>query len=1367
MDERTRLLKLCLKGMQEKGLSDDVYKERLKKEIKAIDEQAEHEYFLSLYEKFSSEGLLFPENQHNNLVDYLLGLTNEFDINQESAFIQGESPDIDIDYIKEVRDYLKRDWAPQEFGRDCVCAIGTYGTSGIKMSILDMARVHGKDVHEIQSITSKLEDKDDEGKLLEWDKIFEIATFQVAGKSDPKDPNDKAKAIRDEMEKNIPIDWEKKYAEIKEWKLAKDGNLGSESVYINFANYCQENPEVAAAAKLGIARNRQTGVHAGGLIISNQPLDGFVPLEVRSVKKDNPYGDICSAWTEGLNAQDLQPVGLIKFDLLVINNLLQIAVACHLIKKRHNLDSICAVEGGWDWSDLSYLDDPKAIEMANRGDLKCIFQFDGDGMRKLVKRGGVTSFDDLPAYSSLYRPGPLNMGMDVKYCKRKKWSIDPEDPNGEPYSLHPVLESILGNTYGVMCIHKNTYVSMADGRELAIKYVKSGDLVHSVSSNREVQIKECHGCGPTKFEDGYLLTLSNGYCVTLTKDHKVLTFDGMKEVQDLDIESDVIACPEYLKCDSSEESIAEWLGDNKSVAYLLGQLVGDGCMTGSGTSISVGSKYFCDVLCEWFSKNIPSIKVNPYFHCRSWYLGISHSDLLNDENYGNRKTKFSKLLEDLNMNVISHHKRVPEIIMKSSSEVRLSFLAGLFDSDGHSPSQDDNTCHITSVSDDLLNDVRKLLSMEGILCSIKTSRLFIWNQILFSDVLSPYLVCKDLSFGSLNGETVGEIPRIVLRNLWKDSGLSQRAFSEKYNISRSTLRNKIQFCNTSTYKKVKDDLGDLRYYSIESIEVIPNQQFYAMSVADNHNLIANGIVVKNCYQEQVMEILRAVGKIPDMHTEKVRKAISKKKIDQFSKYKDQFIVNGQEVLGVNKEFVTDLWDQIESFAEYGFNKSHATAYSYISSRLLWLKAHYPLEFYTAILQCESDQERFQICKLDAKNHEVDVCPVNINKSKNNFWIEDEKIYFGFQNIKGIGEAVAKKIVENQPYSNFDDFLNRYGTDSNTLKPLISLGVFDELEPNHSREFLRRYHEFMKDAIAKRRQRKQRFESSMAKKKVELEEMLLTQVSKDDPEFEAMNQFTDEAQAIWEKRFSEIVLQVPYTYKGEKRTREVTFFKQLFNLSEKKKKSERGFHEKERLDDENPRTLENFMAPVKLDDEEIEILRNEMIVDGHRTYPMAESMFYGFQWNHILETSPDFNPDRTIDAFLEMVELQRDISAAPIQIVVKNVIARKSKKGTKFWSVEIEDANGVVKKINIWQDDYIRFEEELSKGNMLQLKVSPPSGGFNTFTLKSLGPKWKRKKIDKDQDDRVVPMLEAEKVVKNETDLSSFNFDQTDIEDLLN
>lgn len=325
-------------------------------------------------------------NKNNLFVAKLLRVTDAFNIDQPAKYGYGDLPDIDCDYLPLIRDYVKNEWAPKAFGEQNVCNIGNYSTFGIKNALIDMARVHGYDRNEILGLTTKLGIKDDDGKPLTWEKALELNE--------------------------------------------------------DLARYCKEHPDVARSAKNIINRNRGKGKHAGGLIISSSRIDNLVPLVT------DPDGNPVSAWVEGLHDQDLQPVGLVKFDCLSIINLMQIAICCDIVKKRHNLTSICSLPDlDEDWSDTSFLNDPKAIEMANRGELKCIFQFDSETVRKMAQRGGVDTFDDLVAYTSLNRPSAMQMGMHDRYINRKK--------RLEDYSIHPVLQPILGKTYGVMVFQES------------------------------------------------------------------------------------------------------------------------------------------------------------------------------------------------------------------------------------------------------------------------------------------------------------------------------------------------------------------------------------------------------------------------------------------------------------------------------------------------------------------------------------------------------------------------------------------------------------------------------------------------------------------------------------------------------------------------------------------------------------------------------------------------------------------------------------------------------------------------------------------------------------------------------------------------
>ena len=112
---RDRLLNICVQSLKSKGLDlDPRYKQRLKEEIQEIDGQNEHAYFVDLHRRH----VKYPENQNNLLVPYLLDIVDDFDVESEPKTIQGEFPDIDVDFLKPVRDYLKSEWAAKEFGKD-------------------------------------------------------------------------------------------------------------------------------------------------------------------------------------------------------------------------------------------------------------------------------------------------------------------------------------------------------------------------------------------------------------------------------------------------------------------------------------------------------------------------------------------------------------------------------------------------------------------------------------------------------------------------------------------------------------------------------------------------------------------------------------------------------------------------------------------------------------------------------------------------------------------------------------------------------------------------------------------------------------------------------------------------------------------------------------------------------------------------------------------------------------------------------------------------------------------------------------------------------------------------------------------------
>ena len=851
-DSREKLIRLCIGGLKSRGCGDPSFKERLKAEIKEIDNQAEHDYFLDLFEKKAK----FSKNENNLLVPYLLGLTEDIEISSDPAHIQGEFPDIDVDYLPSVQKYIRKDWCPKQFGRDKVVNIGNYGTFGIKSALLDMARVHSADYTEIQTITKNLQDKDEEGKLLTWENALETAP--------------------------------------------------------ELSDYCNRNPEIADSARRLTGRNRGRGKHAGGTVISSIKIDDLVPIMI------DTDGNPVSGWTEGLHDQDLQPVGLIKFDVLSVRDLLRIAYCCHLIKQRHpEVEGISAVPGHSDWTDTSYLNDPKSIELANRAETRGIFQFDGEGMRKLIKSGGVTRFEDLVAYSALFRPGPLNRKMHERYVERKKGREEWED------SVPGCVRDVLAKTYGVMV-----------------------------------------------------------------------------------------------------------------------------------------------------------------------------------------------------------------------------------------------------------------------------------------------------------------------------------------------------------------------------------------------------------YQEQIMKILNIVGDIPLIHCEKIRKAISKKKEKDFIKYKQMFLENGSKKTGWPIDSEDDrnlnyLWSLIASFSNYGFNRSHSVAYTFTSARLLYLKAHYPLEFFCSTLGLEGDEDNVKIFKREAERNGIKINRCDLNKSKFNYEIIGDEIHVGFSNIKGVGKEVAERIVSLQPYSGLPDFLDRFGTDKRIVEPLICLGAFKDAPPNELLEFYEDYKKWSKGNIDK--------EKRQNKRREELAQSIKSMFKAGTKAMYTAHDFLMKAFEDGDASSMEHVISEEFSPED------------IFVLIKKYAKSALDFEHKLRFSRENSISFDNWTA------------KGRHPAEKWPNIFELERKYYGFSWEHPIQKSHDYTGGHSFNIFKEDDQI---VNAGVEVMIIKKPQEKVSKKDHKYYYVLVEDEDWNVEVVTFWSEDYARFKEELEywneeqgRGNFIKMRLTRPGSGFRSYTFYS-PPKAVRYKLvpsDKNNDTRLQVM----------------------------
>ncbi len=215
-----------------------------------------------------------------------------------------------------------------------------------------------------------------------------------------------------------------------------------------------------------------------------------------------------------------------------------------------------------------------------------------------------------------------------------------------------------------------------------------------------------------------------------------------------------------------------------------------------------------------------------------------------------------------------------------------------------------------------------------------------------------------------------------------------------------------------------------------------------------------GIMV---YQEQVMQLSRALANFSAGDSDVLRKAIGKKKIDLMNKMEVQFKEGCINHSGMDKEKVNKLWDDIVKFAAYSFNKSHAAAYALISYRTAYLKRYYPVEFYAATISSAiRDPDKLSFYLESARGEGIKILHPDVNASKEDFSVEEvdgEKVIrVGLSGIKNVGGEAMIKIIECRPYLSYQDFINRVDlskVNKRVCHSLISVGCFDKMGINRA------------------------------------------------------------------------------------------------------------------------------------------------------------------------------------------------------------------------------------------------------------------------------------------------------------------------------
>jgi len=247
--------------------------------------------------------------------------------------------------------------------------------------------------------------------------------------------------------------------------------------------------------------------------------------------------------------------------------------------------------------------------------------------------------------------------------------------------------------------------------------------------------------------------------------------------------------------------------------------------------------------------------------------------------------------------------------------------------------------------------------------------------------------------------------------------------------------------NIPTYCEVKNGLKDIEPLHPTIDHILKETQ---------------GIIV---YQEQVMQIAQVMAGYSLGGADLLRRAMGKKIAEEMAKERPKFIEGCTKTHGIDPKKSGEVFDLLEKFANYGFNKSHAAAYAVVSYQTGWLKANHPVEFMAGVMNCDIHlTEKLAVYKRELDKLGIEVVPPCVNRSLATFDVGQGQVIYALGALKNVGVDAMRLIVEargEKPFATLFDFARRADLKKIGKRPLEMLaraGAFDQLDPNRARVF---------------------------------------------------------------------------------------------------------------------------------------------------------------------------------------------------------------------------------------------------------------------------------------------------------------------------
>ena len=950
-------------------------------------------------------------------------------------------PDIDMDFDSRYRDEMIR-YAAERYGRDRVAQIITFSTIKARAAVRDAARVLGY-------------------PYGVGDKIAKAMPPLVMGRDTPLyaclDPHPKYE------------DGYKAAAELREM--------------------CTVDPDVRRVvdvAKGLEGLRRQDGIHAAAVVITREPLTEYLPIQ----RKPEAGGTIeNSPIVTQYEMHGVEELGLLKMDFLGLRNLDVITDAVALIRARR--------DDAFDIESIT-LEDKATYEMLGLGDTIGVFQLESSPMRALLRAMAPNSFDDVGALIALYRPGPMSANMHYDYADRKN-SRKPVE------YFHDDAKEVLADTYGLMiyqesvmrvaqkfagyslaeadnlrkaCLARGTrlltrargYVPIERIMELSDRRVQTIDTTSATSRFDEVADVWSVGVKPV-----FRVTTATGYRLEVTADHPLLVEDHWTPVSDVAV-GDLIGVAARTHTDGGAKiSTAEI----ELAALLLSEgYTPDVRQVHRSPNFSNTDPELLDVFRSAYARHFG----RPH-EPGSTSGGVTQLRLTREE-----LLELEPLLGGLHL---SGGKRITDRIVNAPRDEVERFLGLYFCADGWA---DASGVHIATKSEAIAAALKRLFLRVGVLSRIQRRTVGTYGTHCtvsvgdkgaakrLAGVLEPHLTAIKATkverwlreWGTTAGASathLGIPSAFVAQELARRqhvTGRSKRSLGVDGGGLLATRVVHRQTLDGRLSSERLEDLrtGDLVWDTVVCIEPAGEVECFDFTMADQDRpyALAEDVLVHNC------------GK-------KIRELMAAER-DKFEQ--------GCQITGYGPDLGKQLFDVIEKFADYAFNKSHSYGYGLITYQTAYLKAHYPVEYLACLLtSVKSNLDKAAVYLADCRGLGIRVLNPDINLSTMNFdsllpgEVPDGvelaasspgAITFGLSAVRNVGEGLVELLVAdraaNGPYASFHEFAERVPEpvlNKRTVESLIKAGAFDRL--GHPRRgLLMVFEQIIDTTVARRRER---------------------------------------------------------------------------------------------------------------------------------------------------------------------------------------------------------------------------------------------------------------------------------------------------------